>query len=337
MAKGPRIPKNKKAQIIEIALSPQNRQKDRTSLAKDIAKKLWPHPDDIPPDIGTIEKYISAARNPQKWPEDKPWSLAYASEIPFAALPVVLEVWRDMQIKGKPLSRRGAKWAAILSAKITEPWILSYWANLYSDRELVSAILNQDMDTTDLDIIWSTHPWEYATLILTGELDKSTLSRSYPIDNNGRITAAGHEGAPFGQAAGIIEIDRHTVRASSDKLESLLILLCKRESPDAAELWKQLEPIELSPVAERVYELWLRQVITLLAESQTILSEVEMSDLIIQLRKWVKDRDRDIPPNTFWHTIFDDKPYDFDKIVRKLDWIPDRILVMVNRNIPFGG
>ena len=102
----------------------------------------------------------------------KPWNLGSLAEYPMPNedLPVVLRCWKEAQLSDSSFTIREAKWCARLSTFIKDSFTLYSWASVYANRELGYEILGKpsEFDTSGLDTIATSTPWELATGYLTG-------------------------------------------------------------------------------------------------------------------------------------------------------------------------
>ena len=172
MPRGPGLHPDVRMKITEMALD--NRAEDRETLAKrildDIIAPILNQRERPLPDLESIMKMISYARNHAPNPRDGVWTLGdcEAHAIPKEAIPAVLRVRKLCFIEGVPLSTRVAKWVARLSDVEERPMELRDWAYRYANREQAAVALGVPLDTADLDTLLTTSAWELATAYATG-------------------------------------------------------------------------------------------------------------------------------------------------------------------------
>jgi hypothetical protein len=158
MAKGPIVTDAVEALIAKVYRkypkwkAPMVREEVDYLLHKDNPKLPpgWPSLSKVQKVLATIRK--KANELPDS-PQDKPWSTATLDEhpIPPEAIPGVLKVWKLRAEKGDSFTIREAKWAARLSALITDPEKLSARASEYAHLELIYQLIGRPFDTTRMD------------------------------------------------------------------------------------------------------------------------------------------------------------------------------------------
>ncbi len=134
------------------------------------------------PSLSTVQKVLATFRRKAKElpddPQDKPWSMATLDRpnippIPPEALPAVLNVWKlriDSLEWNFSFSIREAKWAARLSALITDTEELSTRASQYARTEILYQLLDRPFDSRGLDSLIMGRFGEDAKRDITGEL-----------------------------------------------------------------------------------------------------------------------------------------------------------------------
>ena len=139
-----------------------------------------------------VDELVSKARDPNYDPLDGPWSMATLANESLRdywpnnlAPETLLELLRDSIIMDRRFTIRQAIWATrlqdILSHKRPEwkykgPDALYEWASIYGGRELAAKILNQTMDTTDLDAHLAFDAEVYEAIVETGVSPKWGLT-----------------------------------------------------------------------------------------------------------------------------------------------------------------
>jgi len=115
------------------------------------------------------------------------WTFVDILDIPTESISAVLQAWREGKLLGSPLTMQEAKWCARLSFFIKDSFALRQWAYAYANRERACEILKKPFDTSDLDMILTTPPWELATMYLVG-LSKPPQVGLYKIYENSPFT-----------------------------------------------------------------------------------------------------------------------------------------------------
>lgn len=170
---------DKELQIIDYILNYKDMA--RTPLAEKMQTEIkW---EGKAPEIEVLERKISKYRKeyrnrPTTDPQDKPWSMATLDRpdippIPPEALPAVLEVWKlriDSEEWNFSFSIREAKWAARLSALITDTKELSARAGQYARTEILYQLIGRPFDSRGLDSLITGRFGEDAKRDITGEL-----------------------------------------------------------------------------------------------------------------------------------------------------------------------
>lgn len=159
--RGPRIsPSIKKLIASEVIRCPG---KPRAVLAvelKDIIERMG----ERPPGDDTLMRMISAQRNKEPKPLDKPWQLGFMREYDISpqAVPYICRVQEWAAIKKEAeVTVRQALWISRLYAlrikdiyRASEEEISHLWtvSHLYAYYEIICEISGVDFDTTELDI-----------------------------------------------------------------------------------------------------------------------------------------------------------------------------------------
>jgi len=152
MPKGPRINKNVKRRIIELAKRYQKESKDRIEVVELIKSDIGSSVGRMPADE-TIANLVSWAWNHEPSPFDQQWHLSLSADydIPVEANSDLLKIWKYSMVAGRGLTIREAQWIARLRGLVCFDWLL-WEASQYAVREQVSELLKLLPDTTDLDI-----------------------------------------------------------------------------------------------------------------------------------------------------------------------------------------
>jgi hypothetical protein len=144
-------------------------------LADDIfrqMKRSIDRPDKRLPERESIAKLISKARNMNSVLE-QPWNLGILSQKPVAvngeSLPLILKLQVEMKQLQKPITMRQAIWMdrltpVIKSTRVKDhKLVLYHWAAKYAIAEQIAGLLDNPLDTSELDDIVVTYPEEYVT------------------------------------------------------------------------------------------------------------------------------------------------------------------------------
>jgi hypothetical protein len=147
----------------------EQRSKDRRLLAIELQDKFRKMNEPIPEEE-TIIKLISKYRNEPLEQIDKPWTLAASNyyNFPPESTPILLRVWKLCIATGFPFTIREAKWVIYLSPMIPNIRELTKWAKRYATNERLSKLINDELESSDLDAVLNMNMLEYITQSFIG-------------------------------------------------------------------------------------------------------------------------------------------------------------------------
>jgi|GEM_PF-2106290 hypothetical protein len=337
MGRGPLMDTRFKDIIREVAVDTRNRDKNRkllTSLILERINELIKNQglNGSSPQIETIEKEISIARNEFRRNPDPlgvPWAVGCTEGIAPDRLPDVMAVSKFTHMLGQSISIREAQWVSRLSYSICDPMALKQWAGIYANREWVNMVFKQNkpIDTSDLDVVWSTPPWELATAYVIGKLQRPL--GWYMTEGESLVQT---DIPPFNMSSGVVQVDEYWTHFMTDWTENSFLSLGKPGS-DGKKYKTELDElghikeVDLSYEAERVYTLWMEYLCT--GSRLRDLSVPERLEILKKLREWI--RTHELAKNS--DKLIEGLPWplisDLDKLAEEYNLEPLELLAKV--------
>jgi len=233
MAKGYRITDEIRARVNHLHREnrewkpPKIRERVRGDLYLEVKKK----PDLLPklargwPSVESVRGIMKIADDVESTDEfkekEKPWCMGTPSESPISpdAMLAVLKVWKLSLARGKWLTVREAKWAALLSKLAKDTEQLSIQASEYARLERLYDLVRQPFDSTILDMFYMKIP-----LAILGGIEEDKEKQNFMFVPE--IVSEGLEDEVFKQVKGGRFL---SISASKEDMEFYVAEMEKRD------------------------------------------------------------------------------------------------------------